>query len=95
MRITDLERNYIKAYWNTKSKNRSAYLFGSRTADEKKGGDIDVLILSDEPVTIDEKMDFLIGFYRQFGQQKLDLVDFTHDSTSPFKKIALSTAVEL
>ncbi|MCP5104136.1 MAG: nucleotidyltransferase domain-containing protein, partial [bacterium] len=71
------------------------YLFGSRVDDDKKGGDIDILILSGEPLKRKDKRSIKIAFYNKFGYQKLDLVHFIFDDPSPFKELALLEGVEL
>ena len=71
------------------------YLFGSRADDNKKGGDIDLLILSDHLLTRKNKRDIKIAFYNKFGEQKLDLVYFKPDDPDPFKELALMEGVEL
>lgn len=51
-------------------------LFGSRIHDERKGGDIDLLVQSaDEKVlNISNKIDFIVELKRQLGDQKIDVV---------------------
>lgn len=71
------------------------YLFGSRTSDEAKGGDIDLLILTNN--TVDKKLfrPIRIEFFKTFGWQKVDIVNFTYDDNSVFKKIIQTTAIQL
>ena len=76
MRISKEEHTYIKKFWTTKVKGSSVFLFGSRVEDAGKGGDIDLLVLTEKNISLDEKMDFMIGFYSRFGEQKLDIVNF-------------------
>lgn len=71
------------------------YLFGSRADDSKRGGDIDLLILSDHLLSRENKRNIRIAFYNQFGEQKLDLVYFKPDAPDPFKELALMEGVEL
>jgi predicted nucleotidyltransferase len=51
------------------------YLFGSRTDDDKKGGDIDLYI---EPSVKEDlyrkKIKLLKELYKNFGEQKIDVV---------------------
>ncbi len=65
------------------------------TGMKKKGGDIDILILSDHPLSRRDKRLIKIAFYNKFGEQKLDLVYFKPDDPSPFKELALMEGVEL
>ena len=71
------------------------YLFGSRTLDDGRGGDIDLLILTKKPV--DKKLfrPIRVDFYKKFGWQKIDLVNFTYEDNSVFKRIIQTNAIEL
>jgi len=71
------------------------YLFGSRTSDDEKGGDIDLMILTNNPV--DKKLfrPIRIEFFKKFGWQKVDLVNFTYDDNSVFKRLIQTNAIEL
>jgi predicted nucleotidyltransferase len=71
------------------------YLFGSRTSDEAAGGDIDILIISKNPVNRAIIRSIRIEFYKRLGWQKLDLVNFTENDQSVFKQIIQSNAIEL
>ena len=52
------------------------YLFGSRTDDTLKGGDIDVILTPEKlPLTLLSSLKRSI--LNQIGEQKLDLVNFT------------------
>ena len=73
----------------------SVYLFGSRAKDSLKGGDIDILVLGERQLTGQEKRDVKIAFYKEFGEQKIDLVSFRRDDESSFKDYALLESVEL
>ena len=71
------------------------YLFGSRTDDKKRGGDIDILIVGKRILSLQEKRDIKISFYKKFGEQKIDLVSFENEGPNPFKQIAKSEGVLL
>ena len=71
------------------------YLFGSRTIDEARGGDIDLLILTNNPVDKKALRPLRIEFFKKFGWQKIDLVNFTYEDNSVFKRIIQSNAIEL
>lgn len=68
------------------------YLFGSRIHDELKGGDIDLLVLSDHKIDSRKIRKFKIDFYTRFGWQKIDIVNFTHAEDSTFKRLVLTEA---
>ncbi len=51
------------------------FLFGSRVEDNKKGGDIDLLIKSNkDALTIRKKISFLADLKSMIGDQKIDVV---------------------
>ena len=86
---------FLKHAFAEKIPGAKLYLFGSRADDTSLGGDIDVLVLSNQ--LIDKKIIRLIRieFYKQFGWQKIDLVNFTFDDKSVFKQLVEPTAIEL
>ncbi|MBU0878486.1 MAG: nucleotidyltransferase domain-containing protein [Candidatus Omnitrophica bacterium] len=65
------------------------YLFGSRVDDNGKGGDIDIMILSDRKMSWKEKAMIRWHFFEKFGEQKLDIISFVFGEESPFKQIVL------
>ncbi len=71
------------------------YLFGSRVDHRKRGGDIDILILDNQPLSVSEKSKILMNFWNKFGEQKVDLVCFTREERSAFKRLALDQAIQL
>jgi predicted nucleotidyltransferase len=54
----------------------TVYLFGSRTDDKQKGGDIDLLIknMNGATLTIETKIRFLAELKTQIGDRKIDVV---------------------
>ena len=61
-------------------KNMHLYLFGSRVYDEKKGGDIDLFLETDAPVSMQTQINFLRDVYKNATQRKIDLLIKTPDS---------------
>ena len=74
------------------------YLFGSRTDDQKKGGDIDLYIIPDQKQTpeqrYDQKIKFLVALQLAIGEQKIDLV-IAKDKNRPIEKEAIRTGIKL
>ncbi|RME50785.1 MAG: nucleotidyltransferase domain-containing protein, partial [Caldilineae bacterium] len=68
-------------------------LFGSRADDAKRGGDIDLLILSQE-LTPRHKRALRLALYEKLGEQKIDLL-IASDTASPLVRIALAEGVSL
>lgn len=75
--------------------NAKVYLFGSRLDKKSRGGDIDILIISKEKIEYKKLRRFRVGFYKKFGWQKVDLVNFTHDDNATFKQLVLQNAILL
>ena len=79
MRLTPTEisaiQNHSRHFWG---KAVSVWLFGSRVDDSKRGGDIDLLVLSkneDERIRfLKEEINFLIALKNDIGDQKIDVV---------------------
>jgi predicted nucleotidyltransferase len=93
MRLKDSEQAAILSAVKGMDGNASVYLFGSRVDDTKKGGDIDLLILSD-CLTRDNKRTIKIKLNELLGEQKIDIV-LASDDSDPFVKLALETGVKL
>jgi uncharacterized protein len=93
MRISAEEHQAITQAVYSKDPLAQAYLFGSRADDARKGGDIDVLLLS-KKINLLDKIDILTTLHRQLGQRKIDLIIYDDDSR-PFPKLALQTGVRL
>jgi predicted nucleotidyltransferase len=72
MRITPAERQAIQSSIHQKDSKAEIYLYGSRTQDHLKGGDIDLLILS-EQLNFKDKITLLAEIQLKIGEQKIDL----------------------
>lgn len=92
MRLKEEIINFIKNTADLLFPDTDVYLFGSRVFDNKKGGDIDILLLSDNKIEPKQIRNFRIAFYKKFGWQKIDLVNFTKTEESTFKKLILTEA---
>jgi len=95
MRISKEIQNFFKQSVKFIDATANVYLFGSRTDDNKKGGDIDILILSDKKIDLDKILLLKINFYKQFGEQKLDIINFTYNENNSFKDYILDSAILL
>ncbi len=75
MRLTAEQVEAIKATFCSVFKKGSIMLFGSRTDDLKKGGDIDLFIdTEDTKSCFTEKLRFLVLLKRRIGEQKIDVL---------------------
>lgn len=77
MRLTPFERQTIRETARRHfGQDCAAYLFGSRTRDNLRGGDIDLLIEtgSTDPVEYAKKLAFRSNLKSQIGDQKIDVL---------------------
>ena len=73
----------------------SVYLFGSRTDDLQRGGDIDLFIRGGN-ANIQTKLNFLTDLILKIGEQKIDVVLDKPDSVNPiFLKSIFQTGIRL
>jgi predicted nucleotidyltransferase len=82
MRLSELERSTIVCAIRSHDPNASIWLFGSRAKDDRRGGDIDIAILS-ERIGRRQKREIRRAICDVIGEQKLDLV-VAADSSEPF-----------
>ena len=94
MRLTQKEITLLKEKLITLSKEAKLYLFGSRVDDSKKGGDIDLLVVSKE-LTKRDLRKLRLAFFKVFGEQKLDIVLDDGTFKNPFNRLIAHKAVEL
>jgi len=66
------ERDIILKVIREKLGDVKIYLFGSRTDDKKRGGDIDIYI--DKKLSSKEKLDILMEFTLNGIERKIDLI---------------------
>ena len=96
MRLTPFEIQSIKQsvmkYFDEGSK---VSLFGSRTDDNQKGGDIDLYIQTPSKDHLSErKIKFLIEIKSKIGEQKIDVI-IAKDSSRLIEQEALKKGIQL
>lgn len=93
MRLSDSEVKAIKKVVGDIDKDAHIYLFGSRANSDAKGGDIDLLILSQKLMQRDAgKIRYRL--WDIIGEQRIDIF-ITEDTTHPFARIALKGSILL
>lgn len=73
MRLSATEQSAIINAIKLQDGAAGIYLFGSRTDDRAKGGDIDILVISDK-ITLTEKIKIRAAIFNTIPEQKIDLV---------------------
>ena len=94
MRLTPNEITLLKSKLTALSTEAKLYLFGSRVDDSKRGGDIDLLVVS-SVLTKRDLRALRLAFFKVFGEQKLDIVLDNVTFSNPFHKIISQKAVRL
>ena len=94
MRLYQEQIKVLKDKLKTISSTAKLYLFGSRVDDAKKGGDIDLLVVSNEMTKKDLRY-LRIEFFKHFGEQKIDIVLDDGAFKNPFTKHIIKKAVLL
>ena len=101
MRLSEYEIDTIKkVFLEVWGENANIYLFGSRTDDSKKGGDIDLYINTPEElapkIIMIKKAEFLGKLDIFLGEQKIDLlVNTKYNNYLSIIKTAQSNGIAL
>ena len=72
----------------------SGFLFGSRTDENRRGEDIDILVLTSQPASDRLRRIVLLELEDRLGEQRIDL-PVTHQPEQPFVRQILPNCVPL
>lgn len=95
MRLNPEIAIYLKQLIQAEIPGSTVFLFESRVDDNSRGGDIDLMILTDEPADKRIFRKIRLNFIKKFGWQKIDLVNFTYSNDSSFRKLINQQCVQL
>jgi predicted nucleotidyltransferase len=95
MRLNPEIANYLKQLIQEKIPGSTIYLFGSRVDDNALGGDIDLMILTNEPADKRIFRKIRMEFIKKYGWRKIDLVNFTYSNESSFRKLIDISSIQL
>jgi len=98
VRLSEFERRSIVEEVRYKAPGALIYLYGSRTDDQLRGGDIDLLVIAPEPeLEYGDRVDLLMAIKRKIGQQRIDLKILTPERSShdEFAQAILPNALQL
>ena len=74
MRLSPFERKSISETVREYLPNARVYLYGSRVDDAKRGGDIDLMIVDQEPVPLKAIWRIRDRLWEKIGEQKIDIL---------------------
>ena len=95
MRLNPEIKDYLKQNIQEKLPGSAIYLFGSRVDDKERGGDIDLMILTEEPADSRILRKIRIEFFKKFGWRKIDLVNLTYSNESAFRQLIDFSSIRL
>ncbi|TVR70018.1 MAG: nucleotidyltransferase domain-containing protein [Marinilabiliales bacterium] len=93
MRLDREQRDAIVNTIRQLDPDAGIHLFGSRTDDSAKGGDIDIIVLS-SVLSYREKLLIRARLKEKIGNRKIDLI-ITETPRTAFEKYAYKTSVPL
>jgi predicted nucleotidyltransferase len=93
MRITETERKILIEAVRSVDNDARVWLVGSRVDDTKKGGDIDIAILSSK-FDIDGRIRIRRNIVDLLGEQKIDIV-VSAEGVEPFFRLAVEKGIRL
>ena len=95
MRLSSKELSIIESTIRNRDPKASIYLFGSRVNDDAKGGDIDLLVISNL-IEFRDEIAIRREILDEIGWQKLDLIVRPHkNSQTPIVRIAIESGILL
>ena len=95
MRLTEREVRAIREELARLDPDAQVYLYGSRADDRARGGDIDLLVVSDK-LGFRDVLRLRVGILDRIGWQQLDLVVRRSDQLAePLAALAQETGVRL
>lgn len=94
IRLTPKEIQIISDTVYGFDKNAGIFLFGSRTDESKKGGDIDLLVLSDK-ILYGERRKIMVDLIKKLGDRKIDLIVSDNPHKNTFTQFAYKHGVRL
>lgn len=96
MRLTEYQAEVIKKNCQMVfGEQTQVYLFGSRTDDNRRGGDIDLYII---PVShenlLEKELSLTARLQQQLGDQRIDII-LSRDKSRPIEQQAIQTGIKL
>ena len=94
VRLKDWEINVIKKVIKSFDKNAKIYIYGSRANLNKKGGDIDILVIS-KNISLEIQLKIKAKLIKFLGDRKIDLLIAKNKKETNFIELIYNQAVEI
>jgi uncharacterized protein len=93
MRLSVHEQRALAEIVTAVDPDAEVWLHGSRTDDDGRGGDIDLLVMS-QRIGLAEKLDILARLHATLGDRKIDIT-VARDDQRPFVRLARARGIQL
>lgn len=93
MRLSAYEREALRESVRQYLPDAQVLLYGSRADDTKRGGDIDLLILTDRNVDLRTRVKIEARMWEKIGEQKIDILIEKPNALSRFGRIVMPNAI--
>jgi len=94
MRLKDFEIKTIKEAVYSLDKNARIHLFGSRVDDSRRGGDIDLIIIS-KKLNFGDKYKIYSRITKLIDEQKIDIIIYNGKDKNLFVENSLKESLQL
>lgn len=94
LRLSNEEIQVIKTVIKKYDPNAKIFIFGSRTDLNKKGGDIDILVISNS-IDYKQRRKIKVDLLLTLGDRKIDLIITENPEKTEFTKLAYKYGVEI
>ncbi|WP_028949822.1 nucleotidyltransferase domain-containing protein [Sulfurihydrogenibium subterraneum] len=94
LRLSNEEIQVIKTIIKKYDPNAKIFIFGSRTDLNKKGGDIDILVISNS-IDYKQRRKIKVDLLLTLGDRKVDLIITENPEKTEFTKLAYKYGVEI
>ncbi|MDP2208325.1 MAG: nucleotidyltransferase domain-containing protein [Bacteroidota bacterium] len=95
MRLLKKEIEIVKSVILGLIPDAEVYIFGSKIYDIAKGGDIDILVISENEIPVENILTIKVLLKENLGDQKIDLVCQKADNLSPFAELIKMEGVHI
>ncbi len=95
MRLSIYEREALRDAVHRYIPDARVMLYGSRVDDAKRGGDIDLLVLTEREVDLRTRLSMEASMWEKIGEQKIDILIEKPDALSRFGRIVIPSAIPL
>ena len=91
MRLKDSDKNVILQQTSRFAPDGDTCLFGSRTDSAARGGDIDLLLLTETKLPLRLIREMRRAILSKIGEQKLDIVNLPRENNTPSRMLPWRT----